>query len=629
MIPAWSVVRTLPLSSERANGEYYLANSVVYETTWDNAITAKGNPCQMPTETQATDSQGNLLYNQVQYVYRDADGKKVNSNEDWSCKFPVTDYTIVPNEVKSDGSIVDNRGAVAKAVDRINYVTSIMNDTLKPAADNAFKNISVARTGLNDTNFNILTFSKMTDIARNIEKNFTVDLEYHYDKVVLGKDGKPVIDEATGEAKTEDAVKKELGVSPASAASTVQNCIDNGKSYTYVTHSSLSSAAVAEYTRLFNIFASAAVERGYQGAQLEKEIKCASGNIYSTLTATKAVYAEDGKTVTTEASVSKKTGANAPRFGKWDNEGKLVNDGSYSAESWTRYVRALAAAVALAQYGNGDYAHKDSANFVLSDKKGYDASLTNIYTVDTELQAAEIALAPAEVTNSTVTVNAVEGATVTINGNAYAAPVSVETGSTITIDVKAAEGYQVVNELTINGEKVTVNAFPYEYKVDGDVTIAPSVKQAAADTITVSGKVLIAANTTGTKSTKGIVGIDVVANGEVVATSAADGSFTATVPVGTTELTIQRKNVTINRTVTLSGTKDISNVEIPVCICNYNGDTTVNALDKSTFATAYGNKDKYNIYCDLNGDGAVNSLDKSTFAAFFGNKVEYATLALA
>lgn len=201
--------------------------------------------------------------------------------------------------------------------------------THKPAIDNAFKNISVARTGLNDTNFNILTFSKMTDIARNIEKNFTVDLEYHYDKVVLGADGNPVIDEATGEAKTEDAVKKELGVSPASAASTVQNCIDNGKSYTYVTHSSLSSAAVAEYTRLFNIFASAAVERGYQGAQLEKEIKCASGNIYSTLTATKAVYAEDGKTVTTEASVAKKTGANAPRFGKWDAEGKLVNDGSY------------------------------------------------------------------------------------------------------------------------------------------------------------------------------------------------------------------------------------------------------------------------------------------------------------
>lgn len=401
---------------KNADGKYYLANSVVYETTWDNAITTNGNPCQMPTKTQATDAQGNLLYNQVQYVYRDADGKKVNSNEDWSCKFPVTDYTIVPNEVKSDGSIVDNRGAVAKAVDRINYVTSIMNDTLKPAADNAFKNISVARTGLNDTNFNILTFSKMTDIARNIEKNFTVDLEYHYDKVVLGKDGKPVIDEATGEAKTEDAVKKELGVSPASAASTVQNCIDNGKSYTYVTHSSLSSAAVAEYTRLFNIFASAAVERGYQGAQLEKEIKCASGNIYSTLTATKAVYAEDGKTVTTEASVSKTTGANAPRFGKWDAEGKLVNDGSYSAESWTRYVRALAAAVALAQYGHGDYAHKDPANFVLSDKKGYDASLTNIYTVDTELQAAEIALAPKPSTHTiTFTPYGGEPTTQTVN----------------------------------------------------------------------------------------------------------------------------------------------------------------------------------------------------------------------
>lgn len=615
---------------KNADGKYYLANSVVYETTWDNAITTNGNPCQMPTKTQATDSQGNLLYNQVQYVYRDADGKKVNSNEDWSCKFPVTDYTIVPNEVKSDGSIVDNRGAVAKAVDRINYVTSIMNDTLKPAADNAFKNISVARTGLNDTNFNILTFSKMTDIARNIEKNFTVDLEYHYDKVVLGADGNPVIDEATGEAKTEDAVKKELGVSPASAASTVQNCIDNGKSYTYVTHSSLSSAAVAEYTRLFNIFASAAVERGYQGAQLEKEIKCASGNIYSTLTATKAVYAEDGKTVTTEASVSKTTGANAPRFGKWDAEGKLVNDGSYSAESWTRYVRALAAAVALAQYGHGDYAHKDPANFVLSDKKGYDASLTNIYTVDTELQAAEIALAPAETTaNSTVTVNAVEGATVTINGAAYTAPVSVETGSTITIDVKAAEGYQVVNELTINGTKVAVSAFPYEYKVDGNVTIAPSVKQAAADTITVSGKVLIATNVDGTESSTGVAGIDVIANGEVVATSAADGSFTATVPVGTTSLTVHRQNVTIDRTVTLTGTKDISNVEIPVCICDYNGDGVIDGLDKLTFYTAFsGGSNAYDLYCDYNKDNAIDGLDKLTFFTFYGKTVEYAARAL-
>ena len=469
----------------------------------------------------------------------------------------------------------------------------------------------------------------MTDIARNIEKNFTVDLEYHYDKVVLGADGNPVIDEATGEAKTEDAVKKELGVSPASAASTVQNCIDNGKSYTYVTHSSLSSAAVAEYTRLFNIFASAAVERGYQGAQLEKEIKCASGNIYSTLTATKAVYAEDGKTVTTEASVAKKTGANAPRFGKWDADGKLVNDGSYSAESWTRYVRALAAAVALAQYGNGDYAHKDPANFVLSDKKGYDASLTNIYTVDTELQAAEIALAPAETTNSTVTVNAVEGATVTINGVDYSAPVSVETGSTITIDVKAAEGYQVVNELTINGEKVTVNAFPYEYKVDGDVTIAPSVKQAAADTITVSGKVLIATNVDGTESSTGVAGIDVIANGEVVATSAADGSFTATVPVGTTSLTVHRQNVTIDRTVTLTGTKDISNAEIPVCICDYNGDRVIDGLDKLTFYTAFsGGSNAYDLYCDYNKDNAIDGLDKLTFFTFYGKTVEYAPRAL-
>lgn len=601
----------------KVGGKYYLANDPLYKTTWDNAITAAGDPCKTNTTTQAENEQGNLLYTATQFVYRDAEGKKSKSTEDWSCKFGEGANTLIPPTINSDSTFVDNRGSISKAIDRMSYVTELMNNALIPATDTAFKNVSIARTGLNDTNFNILTFSKMTDAAKALERNFTVDVTYSYKEKFTNE---------AGVEETRTVTKTEKGINPATAASIVEN--SNNFDVTYTTNSTTSSAVINNYIRLFNTYASNAVERGYQGAQLEKEIKCASGNIYSTLTATKAVYAEDGKTVTTEASVAKKTGANAPRFGKWDAEGKLVNDGSYSAESWTRYVRALAAAVALAQYGNGDYAHKNPANFVLSDKKGYDASLTNIYTVDTELQAAEIALAPAEVTNSTVTVNAVEGATVTINGVDYAAPVSVETGSTITIDVKAAEGYQVVNELTINGEKVTVNAFPYEYKVDGDVTIAPSVKQAAADTITVSGKVLIAANTTGTKSTKGIVGIDVVANGEVVATSAADGSFTATVPVGTTELTIQRKNVTINRTVTLSGTKDISNVEIPVCICNYNGDTTVNALDKSTFATAYGNKDKYNIYCDLNGDGAVNSLDKSTFAAFFGNKVEYATLAL-
>ncbi len=601
----------------KVDGKYYLANDPLYKTTWDNAITAAGDPCKTNTTTQAENEQGKLLYTATQFVYRDANGNKSKSTEDWSCKFGEGENSLIPATINSDSTFVDNRGSITKAIDRMSYVTELMNNALIPATDTAFKNVSIARTGLNDTNFNILTFSKMTDEAKALERNFTVDITYSYKETTTNE---------AGEEETKTVTKTEKGINPATAASIVEN--SNNFDVTYTTNSTTSSAVVDNYIRLFNIYAANAVERGYQGTQLEKEIKCASGNIYSTLTATKAVYAEDGKTVTTEASVAKATGASTPRFGKWDADGKLVNDGSYTAESWTRYVRALAAAVALAQYGNGDYAHKDSANLVLSDKKGYDASLTNIYTVDTELQAAEIALAPAETTNSTVTVNAVEGATVTINGADYSAPVSVETGSTITIDVKAADGYKVVNELTINGEKVTVDSFPYEYKVDGDVTITPSVEQAAADTITVSGKILIASNVDGTESTKGIVGIDVVANGEVVATSASDGSFTATVPVGTTELTIQRKNVTINRTVTLNGTKDISNAEIPVCICDYAGGQSVDAFDKAIFASAYGNKDAYDIYCDLTGEGVVDSFDKAIFASFFGKTVEYAPLAL-
>lgn len=195
--------------------------------------------------------------------------------------------------------------------------------------------------------------------------------------------------------------------------------------------------------------------------------------------------------------------------------------------------------------------------------------------------------------------------------------------------LKATEGYQVVNELTINGEKVTVNSFPYEYKVDGDVTIAPSVKRSVTDTITVSGKVLIATNVDGTESSTGIAGIDVIANGEVVATSASDGSFTATVPVGTTSLTVHRQNVTIDRTVTLTGTKDISNAEIPVCICDYNGDRVIDGLDKLTFYTAFsGGSNAYDLYCDYNKDNAIDGLDKLTFFTFYGKTVEYAPRAL-
>ena len=213
---------------------------------------------------------------------------------------------------------------------------------------------------------------------------------------------------------------------------------------------------------------------------------------------------------------------------------------------------------------------------------------------------------------------------------AYSGPVAVEKGQVVSINVTAEEGYTLKPELTVNGDKLTFDdtatAFPYELTVTGNTTIVPSVESVGPKTISVSGTINIATNLDGTQSSAGIGGIDILANGVVVATSASDGTFTANVPVGTTELTIHRDKVTVDRTVTLSGNSDISGVKIPVAICDYNGDNLINGTDFMTFVSAY--TGEYNVYCDFNGDNVVNGTDYMTFVSFYNNTVDYVPLAL-
>lgn len=145
------------------------------------------------------------------------------------------------------------------------------------------------------------------------------------------------------------------------------------------------------------------------------------------------------------------------------------------------------------------------------------------------------------------------------------------------------------------------------------------------DTITISGTVMIATDKTGTSTTRGIVGINVCVGGEVVATSAADGTFTAVVPKGTTELTFTG-DTTIDRTVTLSGTADVTGAVVPIVICDYNRDKLINVTDRTVFAGALSGT--YNVYCDLNGDGLVNATDRTVFAGLYTQTVAYNPLAL-
>lgn len=588
------------------DGNYYLTNSVKYATKWD-LDTYPGGPWQKPTTTQATNKDNEPLYNQVQYVYRNAEGKKCNSGDNWACKFPSAEYQLIPNSGEMDS--VDNRGIATQANDRLEYVLSVVKSHLISSSSTLYNEISELRNGLEEINFDILTYNKMVEYAKKAEQQYTVDVDY--------------VDATTGKTVERN------GMSYVDAAKLMNDLKNAGTKFTYTTASEVSSVQAKEYVKLFNIFASAVIERGYQGKQLENEIKCASGNAYSMLKATPATYNEDG-TVATEATVSKNGVAANPRFGAFDASGKLVNEGTtkYSSASWNRYVRALAVAVDLANYGNGSYKYKNSGTFNINDRKNYDAQLAKIYNVDTELQAAEIGLTEFE--SCELTITPVAGAKVTIDGVAYSGPVAVEKGQVVSINVTAEEGYTLKPELTVNGDKLTFDdtatAFPYELTVTGNTTIVPSVESVGPKTISVSGTINIATNLDGTQSSAGIGGIDILANGVVVATSASDGTFTANVPVGTTELTIHRDKVTVDRTVTLSGNSDISGVKIPVAICDYNGDNLINSTDFMTFVSAY--TGEYNVYCDFNGDNVVNATDYMTFVSFYNNTVDYVPLAL-
>lgn len=588
------------------DGNYYLTNSVKYATTWD-LDTYPGGPWQRPTSTQDTNKDNEPLYNQIQYVYRNAEGKKCNSGDNWACKFPSAEYQLIPNSGEMDS--VDNRGIATQANDRLEYVLSVVKSHLISSSSTLYNEISELRDGLEEINFDILTYNKMVEYAKKAEQQYTVDVDY--------------VDATTGKTVERN------GMSYVDAAKLMKELKNAGTKFTYTTASEVSSVQAKEYVKLFNIFASAVIERGYQGKQLESEIKCASGNAYSMLKATPATYNEDG-TVATEATVSKNGVAANPRFGAFDSTGKLVNEGAtkYSSASWNRYVRALAAAVDLANYGNGSYKYKNSGTFNINDSQHYDAQLAKIYNVDTELQAAEIGLTEFE--SCELTVTPVAGATVTIDGVAYSGPVAVEKGQVVSINVTAEEGYTLKPELTVNGDKLvfddTATAFPYKLTVTGDTTIVPSVESVGPKTISVSGTINIATSLDGTQSSAGIGGIDILANGVVVATSASDGTFTANVPVGTTELTIHRDKVTVDRTVTLSGNSDISGVKIPVAICDYNSDNLINGTDFMTFVSAY--TGEYNVYCDFNGDNVVNGTDYMTFVSFYNNTVDYVPLAL-
>ena len=596
-------------------GKYWLRNEPSYETQWNT--TAYDTPWreyvtdEFGQRVQATNSAGDLLYEQVTYVYRNSLGNKVNSDFDWAAKFPETSYQMIENT----GSGEDNRGLYTQAADYLAYVEEQVYAGINPqVANDLLTKISIVRNNMNNNNFEVVTYNEMVGLAQNAEANYTVNIPYTYEEPVIGEDGQPVIGE---DGTPETVTKSEVANVPFSEYNGYMNnediIVDEGS---ITVSSSLSSTQVAEYVREFDTYMANVLERGYMGSQLEQEIACASGNPYTAMTAT-VEENEDGAVVS--GTVKFDSDATVP-FGALDEEGYLVNEGPviYADNLWNTYVTALANAVRIATLGNGDYAYKESGIFDYDNKDLYECNNTSCYTADTTLQVAEVALETA--TNLNVAYS--ESGYVTVDGVQVDTqkPYAVAKGSTVVLDAVAtgssalkgfAEDYIYTAE---NEEGETY----YALSAKGDsMTVTPIFESTG---VNVTASLVIATDNKGTTANSGVTGQytitlyeqgteNMVGTPQVFDLTAEANSFTLeAVPAGTYDMVISSE-FAISRTVTLIvGSSDITGPAIPMIVCNYNGDTGISANDALAVyaeAAAGTNDQRYN----LNGDTGISAND--------------------
>ena len=281
---------------------WYLANAVKYESEWDT--TTYDTPYYAPVEDEdhIAKSNGNTVYKQTQYVYRDADGEGVSAEDEWVVKFADTETVVKPN----DGN--EYRGAYQQGIDTINYWNSIFSKILKPVgAQSVADEVTAVRSvDSHSVNYDVASYEKMVNIAREAER-----LIWYEDTV--DENGKYIYDEDGNRVQTPVTDKSSMEI----------------------------EVAVNEFKKYFDL--AKATERGYIGDKLEAEISDhhAIGGTYAKFTATK-----DEDDVYT---ISVAQGTNLG-FGSRAADGTLVNEDAegnkvYTDASWADYVNALGTAV--------------------------------------------------------------------------------------------------------------------------------------------------------------------------------------------------------------------------------------------------------------------------------------------
>lgn len=218
--------------------------------------------------------------------------------------------------------------------------------------------------------------------------------------------------------------------------------------------------------------------------------------------------------------------------------------------------------------------------------------------------------------------------------------VTVDAGEEETVDFEDVFSFSNDPDLTFL-EADYADGYDDAYVTDVNAETAYNtylmIADASPEFLTVSAKVVIATTLDGESGEDGIGGISIYSdvNEAPLATTAADGTFTALVPRGTNKLIITNhsfengvhsadsEGCTIDREVTLSGKQNV-NYEgvIPIIVCDWNGDGSVTTADLQTFNRAKDSittDDNYNVYCNLNADTSVTTADKQIFNRFKGS----------
>lgn len=535
-------------------GEYHVVNEAAYKTQWQ--AQEPGLVHKYPIRIQSTvllkDDNNRQIYNQIQYEYRNADNYKVNSDMEWVCKFPSTYYGIVPS-TRTTLATTENRGIFSQHKDNLEYYNEQLGETRDTsAAETLFAGVTEKRTGLVQNNFDTVSFYRMQNTARDIERNYVVYI-YH---------------EAEDEYGEIQEIEEKL--SPTDAVSRMQYYDEQGIVYDNWTESyNIKKSLTNYYQNQFDLYYAKLVDRSYIGNKVEAEIECTTGTDYSNIEVVSPavigpsldaqgnpalnsngnpIVDKNGNPITdsegkaidviiTPAVVKIKntSGVTVP-YGALDTNGNLVNEGKtkYTDYTWNIFVTEIADAVTVAQRGH-DPSYPAAGEYY-NPANTYDAEVSSCYSAYKELRRAEITL----------------------------------------IEDIPVGGYNVTASLVV---ATNSSGAHNNVAVNGDYTI----------TLTDATDTVVATTTL----------------------SSAKGANTFTlegVPNGTYTMTITSAySMPRTATVVVDGANVTAAAPIAIVACDYEKNGVIDAMDAVTVyqQAASGGAS----YCDLDGNNAVDAMD--------------------